>query len=666
MDAVCDMIGIPTGDRPRVITYLQRIRRDPNDKEAEHDLRAFLEDLTNQRIIHQRDDLVSAMARAPRELVPIHDAVDFSWDFLTGSVGSVASSIANGVLALGEHPDQLPVLRALDPGGVRLAVEEFLRYDSPVHVQPRVAHEDVEFQGVRMAAGSQIWLVLGSANRDERVFADPDRLDLRRANATRHVAFGNGIHFCVGAPLTRLAMRVALPLLVDTLSRPKGWAMTTEVDQTRATMDDPKFQRSLGYIKTAREVIPRGVSSVARARPQSVLLCIDHGAGSRIFDVDGNEYVDYKGASGPLLLGHCPAPVVTALKAQLDRGLTYAMQHAGEADLARRVVELMPSVDMVTFYSSGSEAVHGALGTARGVTGRRLIVKFEGHYHGWIEPINVNGPGSAPSEGPIPFPIVSSPGWPGTDDVLVLPWNDPDALREVLRSHPDQIAAVIMEPVAINAGCLRPFPGYLEQVRELCTEHGALLIFDEIVTGFRVALGGAQELFGVMPDLTVMAKAIASGFPLSALGGSRSVMERAIEVDVPFRGTYNGNPLATTAAITTLDYLKQNRQELYPRLEQLATSLAAGITRIANNLGAPVVVNQAGSVIFLLWGSPNPTTTYSDFSSSDASAMGRLESALLRNGVLINPDGRLFLSTAHTREDVDETLAAMERALAEV
>jgi glutamate-1-semialdehyde 2,1-aminomutase len=442
--------------------------------------------------------------------------------------------------------------------------------------------------------------------------------------------------------------------------------MTTEVGHTKPAMDDPRFQRSLAYIKTARELIPRGVSSAARARPQTFLLCIDHGAGSRIFDVDGNEYVDYRAASGPLLLGHCPAPVVAALKAQLDRGLTYAIQHEGEADLARRVVELVPSVDMVTFYSSGSEAVHGALATARGVTGRRLIVKFEGHFHGWIEPINVNGPGSGPSKSPIPFPIVSSPGWPGTDDVLVLPWNDSDALREVLGSHPDQIAAVIMEPIAINSGCLRPFPGYLEEVRELCTEHGVLLIFDEIVTGFRVALGGAQELFGVMPDLTVMAKAIASGFPLSALGGSRAVMERAIEVDVPFRGTYNGNPLATTAAITTLDYLKQNRQELYPRLEQLATSLAAGITRIANDLGAPVVVNQVGSAVVLMWGSPDPTTTYHDFVSSDASAIGRLESALLRNGVLIHTDGRLFLSTAHTREDVDETLAVMERALAEV
>jgi cytochrome P450 len=219
MDLCCDLIGIPAGDRPQVTKYLQRLRRDANDEEADNDLRTFLEDLTNERIAHQRDDLVSAIARAPRELVSIHNAVDFSWDLLEGSVGTVSSAIANGVRALAEHPDQLPVLRALDSEGVRLAVEEFLRYDSPLQalIPPRVPHEDVEFQGVRIAAGSQIWLVLGSANRDERVFADPDRLDLRRANATRHVSFGNGIHFCVGAPLTRLAMRVALPLLIDTL-----------------------------------------------------------------------------------------------------------------------------------------------------------------------------------------------------------------------------------------------------------------------------------------------------------------------------------------------------------------------------------------------------------------------------------------------------------------
>jgi glutamate-1-semialdehyde 2,1-aminomutase len=442
--------------------------------------------------------------------------------------------------------------------------------------------------------------------------------------------------------------------------------MTTDVRDTHTTMDDPRFERSLAYIRTAREVIPRGVSSAARARPQSLLLCIDHGAGSRIVDVDGNEYVDYRAASGPLLLGHCPPPVVAALKAQLDRGMTYAIQHPGEADLARRVIELVPSVDMVTFYSSGSEAVHGALATARGVTGRPLIVKFEGHFHGWIEPINVNGPGSGPSQGPIPFPAVVPPGWPGTDDVLVLPWNDPDALRAVLQAHPERVAAVIMEPIAINTGCLRPFPGYLERVRELCTEHGVVLIFDEIVTGFRVAPGGAQELFGVMPDLTVMAKAIASGFPLSALGGTRSMMERAIEVDVPFRGTYNGNPLATTAASATLDHLQRNRQELYPRLERLAASLAAGIARIAEDLGAPIVVNRVGSAMVLMWGSPDPTTTYHEFMTSDVSAIGRFESALLRHGVLIHGDGRLFLSTAHTQDDVDGTLEVMARALAEV
>jgi cytochrome P450 len=216
MDAVCEMIGIPAGDRPQVTTWLRRIRRDVNDQEAESDLRTFLEELTKERIARPRDDLVSAMAGAPRDLVPLADAVDFSWDFLTGSVESASGAIARGARALAVHPDQLPVLRALDADGMRPAVDEFLRYDAPVRVLPRVPREDVEFRGVRIAAGSEVWVVLGSANRDERVFADPDRLDLRRAS-TRHIAFGNGIHFCVGAPLTRLAMRVALPQLVAAL-----------------------------------------------------------------------------------------------------------------------------------------------------------------------------------------------------------------------------------------------------------------------------------------------------------------------------------------------------------------------------------------------------------------------------------------------------------------
>ena len=242
IDAVCDMIGIPAGDRPQVTTYLQRIRRDAGDEEANNDLRTFLENLTNDRIAHQREDLVSAMARAPRELVSIHDAVGFSFDILESSVESVSGAIANGVRALADHPDQLQVLRALDSEGVRVAVEEFLRYDSPVRVQPRVAREDVEFQGVRIAAGSQIWLVLGSANRDERAFADPDRLDLRRAS-TRHVAFGNGIHFCVGAPLTRLAMRVALPLLVDTLPEYDARSVLGSWNASRASRTT--FDRSM-------------------------------------------------------------------------------------------------------------------------------------------------------------------------------------------------------------------------------------------------------------------------------------------------------------------------------------------------------------------------------------------------------------------------------------
>lgn len=235
MDAVFDMIGIPAGDRPWVTKTLERIDRVANDEEADHDLRTFLEALTNERIGHQRDDLVSAMAQAPRELVPIGDAVDFCLDFLTGSVGSASSMIANGVRALAEHPDQLPVLRKLDPQGMRLAVEEFLRYDSPVHVLPRVAHQGVEFHGVRIAVGSQIWVVLASANRDERVFTDPDRLDLRRVGATRHVAFGNGIHFCVGAPLTRLAMRVALPLLVATLPEDDAGSVLGSWNASRAS-----------------------------------------------------------------------------------------------------------------------------------------------------------------------------------------------------------------------------------------------------------------------------------------------------------------------------------------------------------------------------------------------------------------------------------------------
>lgn len=442
--------------------------------------------------------------------------------------------------------------------------------------------------------------------------------------------------------------------------------MTTRVGHAEAVFNDPMFRRSIDHLQIARELIPHGVSSAPRACQHPLPLCIDHGIGSRIVDADGNEYLDYVGAGGPLLLGHCPPPVVDALRAQLDRGFTFAMQHEGETELARRVIGLVPSVDMVTFYSSGSEAVHAAIATARGITRRPLILKFEGHYHGWIGPINVNLPGSEPTGGTPPYPIDPSPGWLDAGDVIAMPWNDSEALRAVLEAHVGQVAAVIMEPIAINAGCLRPLPGYLEQVRELCTDHEVLLIFDEIITGFRVALGGAQQLFGVSPDITVMAKAIASGFPLSAVGGSRSVMERAIEAGVPFRGTYNGNPLATAAAIATLDHLTENERDVYPRLERFASTLASGIRQIARRVDVPIVANRVGSAIALLWGAPDPTTTYAEVSTSDLAAIGRLETNLLRHGVMILPDGRLYLSSAHTQKDVDATLAVFEEALAEV
>jgi glutamate-1-semialdehyde 2,1-aminomutase len=327
------------------------------------------------------------------------------------------------------------------------------------------------------------------------------------------------------------------------------------------------------------------------------------------------------------------------------------------------VVEAVPSVDMVSFFGSGSEAVNASLGVARGVTKRQLVVKFEGHYHGWIEPIGVSQPGAAPQPGPSPLPPIDVPGWPATGSVLVCPWNDTEALAGLFADHGAAIAAVIMEPIACNGGTLQPEPGYLDSVRDLCADHGSLIIFDEVITGFRMSVGGAQERLGFQPDITVLAKAIASGFPVAAVGGSEAVMAAALETGVGLRGTYNGNPPAMAATVATIEHLSARRDDLYPRLDGMGAALAAGLRDLADTCGAALSCNQVGSVVSLFWGLDTAPTTYAEVARSNSGALATFEGALTDAGVLSLPGGRLYVSAAHDDGDIDQTLSAAARAL---
>jgi glutamate-1-semialdehyde 2,1-aminomutase len=435
------------------------------------------------------------------------------------------------------------------------------------------------------------------------------------------------------------------------------------------TAQRTRFAGSSRQIERARRTLAGGVSTAMRAAQLPVPLVIDHGEGSHLVDIDGNDYIDYVLGFGPMLLGHNPAPVLEAVREQLGRGLTYGAQHVLEAEVAERIVECVPCAELVCFCTTGSEAVHVALRIARAATGRSKIVKFEGHYHGWIDPVHVSTPGLPAAAPDVASPMAAVPGTAGqaaSPDVLVARWNDVAELAAVLAAN-DDVAAVIMEPVASNGGLIAPLPGYLEAARELTRAHGALLIFDEVVTGFRLSLGGAQQRYGVTPDLATYGKAIASGLPLSAVAGRRDVMEVVADGRVRHVGTYNGSPPAAAAAAAAIDVYRSGAPALYDDLERTAATLAGGLAAAAADAGVPLTVHQVGPLLqtFILGGG-RPVTSYADAAAADAPRFARFAEKMLERGVMILPRGWWFISTEHSSADVAATLDAARSAFAEL
>lgn len=419
--------------------------------------------------------------------------------------------------------------------------------------------------------------------------------------------------------------------------------------------------RSTALYSAAREVIAGGVSSDAR-RSSGVPLYVDHAAGSRLWDVDGNEYVDYVLGQGPAVLGHCPAEVVAAVAEQAGRGLCYAAQHQLEVEVAERLCAMVPSAELVRFNSVGSEAVHGALRLARGHTGRPKILKFEGHYHGWFDPVLYSLHPDLDRAGSVdePVPVPGSAGQPPSAeaDLVVVSWNDLDALRTALEKHQGEIAAVIMEPILFNTGAIVPAPGYLEGVRELCDEHGALLIFDEVISGFRVAPGGAQERLGVLPDLATFGKAMAGGLQVSALVGRAAVMETIAAGRVGHAGTFNSHPVAMAAANATMRVLDEQRDELYGRLYAQGERLMSGLRRAASAAGIALLVDGVGPAFQTYFTDQESVRDYRDFARTDRQTAARFHAGLLDRGINIVPRGLWLLSTAHTDADIDQTIQA--------
>ncbi len=419
-----------------------------------------------------------------------------------------------------------------------------------------------------------------------------------------------------------------------------------------------KLTKSKELFARAREVLPGGVNSPVRSFSAvgGDPRFIARASGSKVYDVDGNEYIDYLGSWGPLILGHAHPWVSEAVKAAVERGTSYGAPTEAEVEIAYAVVNAVPSIEKVRFVSSGTEATMSALRVARGYTGRNKVIKFIGCYHGHADSFLVKAGSGAMTLG-----VPNSPGVPpGTvEDTITLPFNDLEAVKEAFAKFPDQIAAVILEPIAGNMGVIPPVPGFLEGLREITKQEGAVLIFDEVITGFRVAYGGAQALYGITPDMTCLGKIIGGGMPVGAYGGRAEIMDQVAPVGPVYQaGTLSGNPVAMVAGLETLKLLA--KEGVYEGLDSLAAELTDGMREAAEEFGLPVCINRVGSM-FTLFFTDREVRDYEGAASADVDMYKRYFHGLLERGVYVAPSQfeAGFLSLAHTREDVERTLEAV-------
>ncbi len=428
------------------------------------------------------------------------------------------------------------------------------------------------------------------------------------------------------------------------------------------------YAKSIALYERTRKHLAGGVSSNVRYASTPVPLFFTRGEGARLYDVDGNVHIDYVLGNGPAILGHAPKSVIDAVAASLADGQLFAAQNPRETELAERLCRLLPSAEVVRFATSGTEAVLMAMRLARAFTGRNKILKFEGHYHGWSDQAYISTRPSLNEAGPAdaPVPVAGSPGMPPSvlDDVAVAGWNDLKALAQAFERYPGQIAGVIMEPIMVNGGAILPQPGYLAGVRDLCRAEGALFICDEVITGFRVGLGGAQARLGVSADLTVYAKAVAAGFPLAMVAGRRDVMNILLDKGVMHGGTYNGNVQSMAAALAALDALERDDGAVYRQMETLGTRLMDGLAGLGARHRLPVLVQGMPAIFQTFFTRERAPRNYRESAACDRDMAMAFHMALQEEGVRINQRATWFLSTAHDDDVIDETLAAADRAMA--
>lgn len=424
--------------------------------------------------------------------------------------------------------------------------------------------------------------------------------------------------------------------------------------------------RSRDLVGQAERYLPGGVNSPVRAfrAVGGEPVVITSASGCRITDVDGNSYIDYVGSWGPMLLGHAHEAVIEAVQKVVRDGLSFGATCPHEVDLAALIVEMVPSVEKVRLVNSGTEATMSAVRLARGFTGRHDIIKFEGCYHGHSDCLLAKA-----GSGAMTLALPDSAGVPPlvTQNTVILPFNNVEALERVFAEKGSDIAGIIVEPVAGNMGVVPPLPGYLEKMRELCTKHGSVLIFDEVMTGFRVALGCAQARFGVTPDLTCLGKIVGGGMPLAAYGGRAEIMNHVAPLGPVYQaGTLSGNPIATAAGRATLQLIKE-QPDLYDRLEKQSAKLQDGLKRLAEAAGVVTCSERVGSMMTMFF-QAGPVVDYDSAKRSDTERYGEFFRGMLHQGIYLAPSQfeAAFVGSAHGDEEIEETLAAAQKVLSKI
>ena len=429
------------------------------------------------------------------------------------------------------------------------------------------------------------------------------------------------------------------------------------------------YEKSKELLKRAEKVLASGVSSEFRKYNHPHALFYTHGSGSRIYDVDGNEYLDFTLSQGPLILGHSHPEVLRKVEEYSREGQLYAGQHIREIELAEKLNKLIPSAELMRFCLDGSEAVQTAFRVARAKTGRQKFLRFEGHYHGWLDNVayGISTPGIealGSREQPNVFPWTAGLPESSKEDFIVLPWNDLALVEQTVERDHEEIAAIITEPIMCNNGCILPKEGFLEGLRTLCDRFGIALILDEVITGFRVGLGGAQQYFGVTPDLSIFAKAMGSGYPISAIVGKREWMELIAEGKVIHAGTMNsGNP-TVAAALATIEVLEQENP--YERMYRLGRKLMDGLREAAVDTKQDLVTQGLGPMFVTYFGKKRQCNDYRDTLGNDKAKLSRFIAGLHDRGIRVIGRGLWYVSAAHTEKDVDKAIQTAADVLKEL